>query len=30
MPQGGHFAAAEQPALLANDIINFFKEIIEQ
>jgi pimeloyl-ACP methyl ester carboxylesterase len=27
MPAGGHFAAMEQPELLANDIILFFKKI---
>ncbi len=27
MPAGGHFAAMEQPALLANDITDFFKTI---
>jgi pimeloyl-ACP methyl ester carboxylesterase len=27
MPKGGHFAALEQPVLLANDIAEFFKEI---
>ena len=27
MPVGGHFAAAEQPELLASDIINFFKTL---
>ena len=27
MPTGGHFAAMEQPALLANDITSFFKKI---
>lgn len=27
MPRGGHFAAMEQPELLANDIRNFFKSI---
>jgi len=26
MPTGGHFAAMEQPALLANDITSFFKK----
>ena len=28
MPVGGHFAAMEQPDLLANDIKDFFKELI--
>ncbi len=28
LQKGGHFAAMEQPKLLANDIINFFKKII--
>lgn len=28
MPSGGHFAAMEQPALLAGDIIRFFKGLI--
>lgn len=28
MPAGGHFAAAEQPVLLAKDVRNFFSEII--
>ncbi len=27
MPEGGHFAALEQPRLLADDIIDFFKSI---
>jgi len=27
MPEGGHFAAMEQPVLLAEDIINYFKKI---
>jgi pimeloyl-ACP methyl ester carboxylesterase len=27
MPEGGHFAAMEQPELLAKDIITFFKKI---
>jgi pimeloyl-ACP methyl ester carboxylesterase len=27
MPRGGHFAAAEEPELLARDIAAFFKEI---
>jgi hypothetical protein len=27
MPAGGHFAAMEQPELLANDIIHFIKKI---
>ncbi|WP_378184822.1 epoxide hydrolase family protein [Aquimarina sp. W85] len=27
MPKGGHFAALEQPELLANDIIRFFKKL---
>jgi len=27
MPLGGHFAAMEQPALLANDILQFAKKI---
>jgi len=29
MPVGGHFAAMEQPMLLAGDVIDFFKEITE-
>lgn len=28
MPSGGHFAAAEEPQLLANDIISFFSSIL--
>ena len=28
MPAGGHFAAAEQPALLAKDLIKFFSELV--
>lgn len=28
MPAGGHFAAAEQPELLANDIKEFFKAVL--
>jgi len=27
MPAGGHFAAMEQPQLLANDIIDFFAKL---
>ena len=27
MPAGGNFAAMEQPDLLANDIIHFFKKV---
>jgi pimeloyl-ACP methyl ester carboxylesterase len=27
MPEGGHFAAMEQPDLLATDIIDFFKTL---
>ena len=27
MPAGGHFAAAEQPALLAKDLIDFFNDL---
>lgn len=27
MPAGGHFAAMEQPQLLANDVINFFSRL---
>ncbi|NUM81820.1 alpha/beta fold hydrolase [bacterium] len=28
MPAGGHFAAIEQPQLLANDLIAFFKQVL--
>lgn len=28
MPAGGHFASMEQPELLANDIVTFFRKII--
>lgn len=28
MPAGGHFAAAEQPALLAKDLINFYSKLV--
>jgi pimeloyl-ACP methyl ester carboxylesterase len=28
MPSGGHFAAVEQPVLLSNDIVYFFKSIV--
>jgi len=28
MPAGGHFAAMEQPQLLANDIRDFFAELV--
>ncbi len=27
MPRGGHFAAAEQPALLSRDIAAFFNNL---
>jgi microsomal epoxide hydrolase len=27
MPSGGHFAAMEEPALLADDIRAFFREL---
>ena len=27
MPRGGHFAAMEQPALLANDVRSFFRKV---
>ncbi|WP_433113676.1 hypothetical protein [Micromonospora sp. CA-246542] len=27
MPRGGHFAAHEQPELLANDLTEFFREL---
>ena len=27
MPKGGHFAAMEQPALLAPDILDFFRPL---
>jgi pimeloyl-ACP methyl ester carboxylesterase len=30
MPRGGHFAALEEPDLLANDIRDFFHHIREQ
>jgi pimeloyl-ACP methyl ester carboxylesterase len=30
MPVGGHFAAMEQPALLANDIIQFAKKLMDR
>ena len=28
VPEGGHFAAMEQPAVLANDVIRFAKEVL--
>jgi microsomal epoxide hydrolase len=27
MPRGGHFAALEQPALLADEVLAFFREL---
>lgn len=30
MPNGGHFAAFEQPELLANDILNFLRKARNQ
>jgi hypothetical protein len=30
MPRGGHFAAMEEPKLLAKDIITFFRPLRSQ
>jgi len=29
MPRGGHFAAYEEPDLLAADIVAFFRDVVE-